>query len=132
MGVTVLISKEAAHSLSLFEKDVQYPENKLPNGVDLSLISYLVSQGWLAEARLPPEGDPDFPYGVRLYKITSAGIEVLNQFREKTKEESEQKAKEKRRALWGELKFWIGLFLGWLLGGFTPKEVFRFLFGFFQ
>ena len=48
----------------------------------------LVSAGYISVMRLPPEGDPNFPRGVRLYQITSAGQEELYQAASKKREKT--------------------------------------------
>lgn len=74
-----MLSKELEKLLSTFKPNEQYPEYRLPSGGDLFLLAHLVRLGYISELRLPPEGDPEFPHGVRLYEITSSGQEALYQ-----------------------------------------------------
>lgn len=87
-----MISDKSEKLLRSFKPDKQYPENDLPSGVDLFLLEYLVSIGYISETRLPPEGDPEFPYGIRLYQITSAGKEALYQATGKKREKKNDRA----------------------------------------
>lgn len=74
-----MLSDQSKKLLQAFEPNKQYPEDNLPAGGDLFLLEHLVSAGYISEMRLPPEGDPEFPHGIRLYQITSAGQEALYQ-----------------------------------------------------
>lgn len=78
-------SKKALKVLKCFKLNQQYSEEKLPCERGASLIPFLVASGYLLENRLPPEGDPTFPHGVRVYSITSLGVETLCQAGEQTR-----------------------------------------------
>ena len=80
-----MLSQKALKTLKCFKLNHQYSEEDLPCEKGASLIPFLVSGGYLAENRLPPEDDPDFPYGVRVYSITSLGMETLCQAGEDTR-----------------------------------------------
>jgi len=78
-------SQKALKVLKCFKLNHQYSEEKLPCKRGASLVPFLVAEGYLLEHHLPPEGDPDFPYGVRVYSITSLGVETLCQSSEQTR-----------------------------------------------
>lgn len=103
------LSTQSLKVLSSFAKDTQYVEGKLPfiNGGEF--IPFLVQQGYLSESRLPPEDDYMYPHGVRIYRITSLGVEVLA----KAKEETRKQVLSRFAAL-------IKYVAVWLLGVLTP------------
>lgn len=87
-----MLSRQAEKLLRLFEPNKQYPEDNLPPSKHLFLLKRLVETGHISEMRLPPEGDPKFPYGIRLYQITSAGQEALYQATGKKREKKNDRA----------------------------------------
>jgi hypothetical protein len=113
-----MLSRQAEKLLRLFEPNKQYPEDNLPPSKHLFLLKHLVETGYISEMRLPPEGDPAFPHGIRLYGITSAGQEALYQASCKKREKKNERI---FQALLSLLSFGLGLLaehfvgvLGWL------------------
>jgi hypothetical protein len=87
-----MLSDQSKKLLQAFEPNKQYPEDNLPIGGDLFLLEQLVSAGYISEMRLPPEGDPKYPHGIRLYQITSAGQEALYQAAGQKREKKNDRA----------------------------------------
>lgn len=128
-----MLSNESVRVLSAFRENTEFTEDRLPADVNLSLLRNLIDEGAIKENwLLPPGRESDYPHGLRIYQLTSLGHEILCQFDERSKKEAKQNAKENRRAFWSAIKFWVGLILGWILGGFTPQEVFGWLVEFFR
>lgn len=128
-----ILSAESARILEFLESSGEVPEDKLPEGYAMDLLPHLVSSRLVKKVSiLAPSAEPEYPHGLWAYQIDSAGIEVLNQFRDEAKKEAKENSQQKRRAFWGAVKFWVGLILGWVLGGFTPKEVFGWIRSLFQ
>lgn len=128
-----MLSNESMRVLTAFRENTEFTEDRLPSDVNLSLLRNLIDEGAIKENwLLPPGREPDYPHGLRIYRITSLGHEILCKSDEKSKKEAAQCAKENRRYFFERFEFWGGLILGWILGGFTPQEVFGWLVGFFQ
>lgn len=72
-----MLSRQALKVLRSFNSDKQFVEGTLPAGCDLALLQYLVDNKFLSESWLPSEGEPDYPYGRKIYRITSAGKEAV-------------------------------------------------------
>lgn len=119
-------SQETVKLLEAFSRQEQITGDCLPEGVELRLLQNAIDSKWInASALLPPGREPDYPHGLMVYSLSSSGREVLNEARDEAEEEAKQDRKQKRRAFWNVVKFWVGLLVGWALGGFTPKEVFE-------
>ena len=126
-------SSEAVRLLEFLRVSGDVPEDRLPAGYALELLPVLVADGFVVKfSILLPGMEPEYPYGLWGYRITSAGDEVLHKLRDAAQKEAKQNAKENRRAFWSAIKFWVGLIAGWILGGFTPQEVFQWISGLFQ
>lgn len=72
-------------------------------------------------------------------RITQAGAARLAGLRallfsaeQESQYQANQDAKQKRGAFRSWVQFFLGIFLGWLLGGITPHEVWQLIFDFFQ
>ena len=119
-------SNETLKILKVLNTPYPTPEDKLPSGYDWSLLPNLVSIHWVKKVSLVhPNREPDYPHGLWGYITDSAGKEVLYAADDHAQKESAQDAKERRRYIFERIEFWIGLLVGWLLGGLTPKEVFE-------
>lgn len=103
-------SKQSLKLLRAFDPDKQYIEGNLPKKVDLTLLNQLIDKDFVSVSRLPPEGDPLYPYGAKIYRITSLGLEVLA-------EESDRLAEKRLSLLWSALKYLIA----WAIGVATPR-----------
>lgn len=121
-------SDEAIRVLKALDTEYETVEDQLPAGPDWSLLPFLLSEGTVSQVWLvPPCKEPAYPNGLKAYIITSLGKEILYAADQKAKKEAKQNSKEKRRAFWSAIKFWVGLIFGWLLGGFTPQQVFEWI-----
>lgn len=91
----------------------------------------LKSKGWI---RLYIDGSAEITPGGRLALLTHQ--EELARLEKEAKQHAEEKAEEHRenvvqaRRSW--LQFWLGLFIGWVLGGFTFNEFVTFVIGLFH
>ncbi len=123
-----VISSESKKILEYLSTVDAVPEDNLPSGYEWALLPFLVSKYWVKKfSVLQPNMEPDYPHGLWAYAIDSAGKEVLQAANDQAKHEAKQNAKDHRRYIWRRIEFFVGLFIGWLLGGFTPKEAFAWI-----
>lgn len=103
-------SKQSLKLLNAFDPNKQYVEGNLPGKVNLALLEHAVDNGWISLSRLPPEGDPQYPYGAKIYRITSLGMEILA-------EETDRLVKKRLSLLWSAFKYLVV----WAIGVATPR-----------
>ena len=119
-------SNEAIKILRFLKEVREIAEDCLPAGYDWALLPYLVDQKVVKKyCILPPGREPAYPHGLWFYALDSLGKEVMNTANDNAQKEATHDAKERRRYIFERIEFWIGLLVGWLLGGLTPKEVFE-------
>lgn len=121
-------SPESLKVLKALNVPYPIPEDRLPKNVNLSLIPFLLERELVKKISLVPPGREDeYPYGLWAYIIDSAGLEVLQEADEELQKEAKQDAKDKRRYFFERVEFWLGILIGWFLGGFTPETVFSWI-----
>lgn len=82
-----MLSKASLDAIRAFPLNDVIPETDLPQGIDLALLPYLVSGGWLKKVSLVAPGvEPDCPNGLWAYGRLPAGQEALHQASGKKRE----------------------------------------------
>ena len=114
----------------LLSRISQSPNLPRPNDISADTINRCIDKGWIKQSDHSTGASPRYTL-----QLTPKGSEALLLDKQQAKEKADQDAREEARkhvedqhyaaAIHrGWLKFALGVFLGWILGGFTPKEVF--------
>ena len=130
------LSSESSQVLRfLREYGTDVVDDNLPEWISIDRLTYLVEQKLVLRLLyLPPGKEPQYPHGLNGYRITPAGLDALEEFERLEQEKARQAAQhaadqeaaqkreaQKERSNWA--RFLLGLLVGWLLGAFTPLDL---------
>lgn len=106
---------------------------------EAEIAQQLAKKGYLEVHILVLPGQEEAFYGCHGlvgYRTNAAGREALrlrkdhlHSLDQKAKQHSKERAQDRRRSWW---QFWLGLFIGWVLGGITFQEVISLLIAWFK